>query len=285
MKSISLIAGVVVVLLVLGGGSPAAGAARSVKEDLAEIQREIEAKVRRGARSEADLARELDRLDALLVRHWDEKTDDVAEVLFAKAELFAGPLKQPEAAIAVLQQLKFSFGGTAPSARADARIASLKQSGRADAQAAQLNMIVPTGLAVGESFPDFDEADLDGQPLSVSLFQGRVVLIDFWATWCGPCVGELPSVLRAFRKYHDSGFEVIGISLDQDRGKLTGFISQRGIPWPQYFDGGGWGNKLARQFGIRSIPATFLLDRDGVIIAKNLRGSALDRAVAAALSK
>jgi thiol-disulfide isomerase/thioredoxin len=107
--------------------------------------------------------------------------------------------------------------------------------------------------------------------------------VDFWATWCGPCVAELPNVLETYQKYHDKGFDVVGISLDQDENKLKSFILQRKISWHQYFDGKGWENKLAVKYGISSIPATYLLDKDGKIVAKDVRGEELGKAVAKAL--
>ncbi|MCZ7640250.1 MAG: TlpA family protein disulfide reductase [Verrucomicrobia bacterium] len=139
-------------------------------------------------------------------------------------------------------------------------------------------------LAVGKTFPDFQEKDLDGQPLSLANYKGKVVLVDFWATWCGPCLSELPNVQAAYRKHHERGFDIVGISLDNDREKLTNFIKQKELPWKQYFDGQGWKTKLAQEYGINSIPATYLLDGTGKIIARNLRGPALDTAVAEALA-
>jgi len=112
-----------------------------------------------------------------------------------------------------------------------------------------------------------------------------VVLVDFWATWCGPCVGELPNVLAAYKKYHDKGFEIVGISLDEDQGKLEGFTAAKGMTWRQYFDGTGWDNKLAKRYGVTAIPATYLLDRDGKIAAKNLRGPALETELARLLGQ
>ena len=140
-------------------------------------------------------------------------------------------------------------------------------------------------LVVGNKFPDFEEKDLAGQPLSIANFKGKVVLVDFWATWCGPCVQELPNVLRAYEKHHAEGFEIIGISLDQDERKLKDFTKQMKMTWPQYFDGKGWGNKLAGKYGVQSIPATFLLDGSGNIIGRDLRGEALEEAVSKALAK
>ena len=132
------------------------------------------------------------------------------------------------------------------------------------------------GLNVGKKFPDFAEKDLAGNPLSLSAYKGKVVLVDFWATWCGPCVGELPNVLAAYKKYHGQGFEIVGISLDEDQAKLTSFLKEQGMTWAQFFDGKGWENKLAVKYGVESIPASFCSTGKGTIIAKNLRGPALD---------
>jgi thiol-disulfide isomerase/thioredoxin len=140
-------------------------------------------------------------------------------------------------------------------------------------------------VPIGSAFPDFSEKDLDGKSLSVGNYKGKIVLVDFWATWCGPCVAELPNVLQAYEKYHGKGFEVIGISLDSNKDKLTSFVKDRKMPWPQFFDGAGWKNKLAQRYNVRSIPATYLIGKDGKIIAQNLRGPALEAAVAKALGQ
>lgn len=137
----------------------------------------------------------------------------------------------------------------------------------------------------GEVFPDFEKTDLDGKPLSISRFRGKVVLLDFWATWCGPCVGEMPNVISVYDRYHGKGFEIIGISLDTDKNTLESFIKDYGIKWPQYYDGKGWENELARAYNVNAIPATFLLDGEGRLIAENLRGPALENVVIKALRK
>lgn len=120
---------------------------------------------------------------------------------------------------------------------------------------------------------------MKGEKIDVAAMKGKVVLVDFWATWCGPCVAELPNVLKAYDQYHSKGFEIIGISLDSDKAKLEKFIADKKMPWPQDFTGDGWKTSLAQKFGINSIPATFLIGKDGKVAATNLRGSALEAAV------
>lgn len=122
--------------------------------------------------------------------------------------------------------------------------------------------------------------DLKGNQIDLAAMKGKVVLVDFWATWCGPCVAELPHVLEAYEKYHDKGFEVIGISLDQDKAALESFIKDNSMPWPQHFDGKGWKNSIAQKYSITSIPATYLIGKNGKVVASNLRGAQLEVEVA-----
>ena len=135
-----------------------------------------------------------------------------------------------------------------------------------------------------EPFP-FKAIDLNGRALSLDNYKGRVVLLDFWATWCGPCVGELPETRVVYNKYHAQGFDVVGISLDEKRGDLTAFLKKENLTWPQVFDGKGWDSPLAKQYGVKAIPATFLIGRDGKIAAVDVRGMGLEPAVQQALAQ
>lgn len=112
---------------------------------------------------------------------------------------------------------------------------------------------------------------LDGREVDLSKMKGKVVLIDFWATWCGPCVAELPNVKEAYEKLHPKGFEIVGISFDQSKEKLTEFVKEEKMEWPQYFDGEGWKNKFGQEFGINSIPAMWLVDKKGILRDMNGR--------------
>jgi thiol-disulfide isomerase/thioredoxin len=117
---------------------------------------------------------------------------------------------------------------------------------------------------------------LAGEDFDFSKYKGKVVLVDFWATWCGPCVAELPNVKEAYAKYHDKGFDVIGVSLDERRVALDDFLEKNEIPWTQLHEEGG-PNKLAAHYGVNAIPFMALVGRDGKVISIEARGRDLHR--------
>ena len=115
----------------------------------------------------------------------------------------------------------------------------------------------------------------DGQPVDLVNLRGKVVLVDFWASWCGPCMAEMPNVVATYQKLHGKGFEILGVSLDQDKASMEGALRKQGMTWTQYFDGAGWKNKISSGFGINSIPAAWLIDKKGMLRQTDLRGEAL----------
>ena len=127
--------------------------------------------------------------------------------------------------------------------------------------------------------PDIRGTTLAGRPLALSDFRGKIVLIDFWATWCGPCMYELPNVKRIYETYKDSGLAVIGIGLDHDTDQLNKTIKDKSIPWPQMFDGKAWEGPLVKAYGVDGIPATYLLNSSGQIVAMDLRGGELEKKI------
>ena len=130
---------------------------------------------------------------------------------------------------------------------------------------------------VGQAALDFQVTDLNGEPLSLEKFKGQVVLLDFWATWCGPCLDEMPNVKRTYQKYKNQKFQIIGISLDRGKSDLESYIAEKGLTWPQYYDSS---RQISNMYQVQSIPSTFLIDGDGIIRKTNLRGNALEVAVA-----
>lgn len=251
--------------------------ANTAASDLKALVSKIQDRLHEGKRTEADLTPELKEFDALVEKHKNEKTDDSAQIVLMKAMLYLQVLDNTDKGTQLLQQLKQEYPDTMAGKNADKILDSIKQQ--------EAGKKMQRTLIEGVTFPDFDEKDVEGNPLSIGKYKGKVVLIDFWATWCAPCVGELPNVIKAYEKNHDKGFEIIGISLDQDAQKLKNFTKDRNMPWQQFCDGKGWENKLAQKYGVQSIPATFLLDVDGKIIGRNFRGEDLDQALSKALQK
>jgi thiol-disulfide isomerase/thioredoxin len=120
-------------------------------------------------------------------------------------------------------------------------------------------------IAANEKHISLSFTATDGRPVDLSQMAGKVVLIDFWATWCGPCREELPNVKKAYAEFHDKGFEIVGVSFDNDIQTLQRFTASNDMPWPQFCDGGGWQNAINKDFGINAIPAMYLVDKKGML--------------------
>ena len=156
------------------------------------------------------------------------------------------------------KRLQNKFAKNQSAAYSQNRLASLKQ------------------FTIGSVAPEISLPDANGKTVTLSSLKGKYVLIDFWAAWCGPCRQENPNVVAAYNKFKGKGFEVYGVSLDDNKDKWVGAIEKDKLTWINVSDLGGWQSSAAKLYGVTAIPKNFLLDKQGKIVAKNLRGSALE---------
>ncbi len=131
--------------------------------------------------------------------------------------------------------------------------------------------------SVGDMAPLFTQNNVDGKPVSLASLKGKVVLVDFWASWCHPCRGENPNLKKQYALYKDKGFEILSVSLDSEKKNWVQAIAQDGMPWLHVSDLKGWNNEVGRLYGVRAVPACFLIDQNGKIIANDVRGETLNK--------
>ncbi len=178
------------------------------------------------------------------------KRDETHELLMMVAQGYLEADDLPKARALTEEVLKKASGDTKE---------------QAQSQLKKLNL-------VGKPF-ELKFTDLNGKEQSVKNFAGQVVLVDFWATWCGPCRAALPEVKEIYTKYHAKGFEILAVSFDKEKDTLKKFITEEGMAWPQYFDGLGWENKIGQQYEISSVPTVWLVDKKGNLRDLNGRQS------------
>lgn len=139
-------------------------------------------------------------------------------------------------------------------------------------------------LSVGSEAPEIMVSDPDGKQIALSSFRGKVVLIDFWASWCGPCRKENPNVVKVYQKYKDKGFEIFGVSLDKEKGAWLQAIAADKLTWKHGSELAFWNSSFVKTYNIDGIPKTVLVDKNGIIIAKDLRGAQLEQKLAEILN-
>lgn len=222
------------------------------------------------------LAADLKSEDKAVVAAAESKYDELDQAITAKSKAYilANPDKQT-AAVA-FYNMRYNLDEDAQNeivAKADS---AFKAVPGIDKMIAHLEVLKK--VAVGKPFTDFEMADAQGKlhKLSDYVGKGKVVLVDFWASWCPPCRREMPNLVAAYKQYKNKGFEIVGISLDSKADAWAKGVKDLGITWPQLSDLQGWKNAGAALYGVNSIPHTLLVDKDGTIIAKNLHGEALD---------
>jgi thiol-disulfide isomerase/thioredoxin len=204
------------------------------------VQRALMAK----RENEAEFAAELEKTARELIKDFPKK-DEGYEML-----LMAAQKSEPDRARMLAKEIAAGAGSGKAKEAAEGLLRKLD--------------------AVGKPL-DIKFTAVDGREVDLAKMKGKVVLVDFWATWCGPCVAELPNVKRAYADLHPKGFEIVGISFDDDKQKLQSFVTKEKMEWPQYFDGKGWQNKFGVQYGINGIPAMWLVDKKGMLREMNAR--------------
>ena len=217
------------------------------------------------------------------IQAWDTTTKEEKEAFSKdfKKLMTSGPLTQEKLQLAMtVGQLMEQIGEPQIAASAyEALIAELPMTPQTEEIIANMKGTIRRLNLPGKFMP-IEGTTLKGEKFDWASYRGKVVLVDFWATWCGPCIKELPNLLNTYEKYHDKGFDVVGISLDDESSDVKEFVTKRHIPWVTLLEKDpqkrGWNTPLANYYGISGIPATMLVDKEGKVVALSVFGEELD---------
>ncbi len=198
----------------------------------------------------------------------------IQRLLFIEQMAF---VKKNPASFVSLYLVEDALGVDMDAAKGEPLFSLLNDPIKESIQGMKIKAMIETGKKsmVGTAAADFTQPDANGNAVSLSSFKGKYVLVDFWASWCGPCRAESPNLIKAYEKYKSKGFEIFSVSLDESKDKWLKAVKDDRYTWTQTADLKGWDNAAARQFGVQGIPFNTLLDPNGVVIARNLRGDEL----------
>lgn len=212
-----------------------------------------------------------------------EATNQLMEMFNVSQNLFAAEqlkfVKNNPSSPVSLYMVEQALGMDMDAAKSEPMFLLLSEGLRNSKKGKQLEEMIAVGKKsmVGAVAADFTQPTADGKMISLSSFRGKYVLVDFWASWCGPCRAESPNLVKAYEQYKPKNFEIFGVSLDQSKDKWLKAIKDDKYTWPQVGDMKGWDNAASQQYGILGIPFNMLIDPNGVVVARNLRGEALEK--------
>ncbi|WP_430612293.1 redoxin domain-containing protein [Flavobacterium sp. JP2137] len=232
----------------------------------------------------------------LIMEAQQNNNEQVLDSLYGVNEKFTNELKNytlsfvektPDAFISILILNQMTQGNSIEVEKSQALFNKMPKEIKESKQGKELAEILAkvSKVAIGKKAPDFSAPNPEGKIVSLKESLGKVTIIDFWASWCGPCRVENPNVVKLYNKFHEKGLNIIGVSLDKDGDKWKEAIAKDGLTWAQISNLQFWQDPIAADYSVKAIPATFILDENGVIVAKDLRGEELEAKVAELLAK